>query len=138
VERYQKDIARMEDEQLVLMEKSESLRAALHAAEAGYRRTQEVVDAELRQLEERRRNDEARITGLTEERSTFVGKVDPQILGIYDRIFKAKQGAALVGLSAGQCKGCHMKVTTSTALKAKTDQEVTHCENCGRILYFED
>jgi predicted nucleic acid-binding Zn-ribbon protein len=138
VERYQAEIARMEDEQLVLMEKSEGLRAALTAAESGYRRTQELVDAELRQLEERRINDEERIKGMDAERTGFIAKVEPGLLGIYDRLFKAKQGAAVVGLSAGQCKGCHMKVTTSTILKVKTEQEVTHCENCGRILYFDD
>jgi len=138
VERYLKEIGRLEDEELVLMEKSEQLRAALTVADAGYRRTQELVDAELRGLEERRSNDEARIAELIAERSTFTGKVEPGLLGIYDRLVKAKQGSALVALSAGQCKGCHMKVTTSTVLKAKTDQEITHCENCGRILYFED
>ncbi len=138
VERYLGDIGRLEDEELVFMEKSEQLKAALTAAEAGLRRTQELVDAELKQLEERRRNNEAQIAELESERRTFTAKVEPTLLAIYDRLVKAKQGSALVALSAGQCKGCHMKVTTSTILKAKTDQEITHCENCGRILYFDD
>jgi predicted nucleic acid-binding Zn-ribbon protein len=138
VERYLGDIGRLEDEELGLMEKSEQLRAALTAAEAALRRTQELVDAELRQLEERRRNDEGQITELTGERNAFTAKVEAQLLAIYDRLFKAKQGAALVALMAGQCKGCHMKVTTSTVLKAKAEQEVTHCENCGRMLYFDE
>ncbi|RFC49021.1 MAG: hypothetical protein DVB23_000303 [Verrucomicrobia bacterium] len=138
VERYLGDIGRLEDEELGLMEKSEQLRAALTAAESALRRTQELVDAELRQLEERRRNDEGQITELIGERNAFTAKVEAQLLAIYDRLFKAKQGAALVALLAGQCKGCHMKVTTSTVLKAKAEQEVTHCENCGRILYFDE
>lgn len=138
VERYLGDIGRLEDEELGLMEKSEQLRAALTAAEVALRRTQELVDAELRQLEERRRNDEGQIAELIGERNAFTTKVESQLLALYDRLFKAKQGAALVALVAGQCKGCHMKVTTSTVLKAKAEQEVTHCENCGRILYFDE
>jgi len=138
VERYSADIARLEDEELVLMVKSEAIRETLAAAEAGLRRTQEVVDAELAQLEERRKNEEQRIAELTAEREGLSGRVEPGLLAVYDRIFKAKNGAAVVGLSAGQCKGCHMKVTTATVLKAKAELEITHCENCGRILHFED
>lgn len=138
VERYLAEIGRLEDEELGLMEKSEQLRAVLATAETALRRTQDLVDAELRQLEERKRNDEGQIAALTGERDGFAVKVEPQLIGVYDRLFKAKQGAALVALAAGQCKGCHMKVTTSTVLKAKTEQEITHCENCGRILYFEE
>jgi len=138
VERYLADIRKVEDEELVLMETAENLRRTLAEAEAGLRRTQEVVDAELRQLQERRINDEARIVELEKERAPFTARVEPHLLATYDRLMTAKQNPVVVGLSHGQCKGCHMKVTTATVFKAKAEVELTHCENCGRILYFED
>jgi predicted nucleic acid-binding Zn-ribbon protein len=138
VERYQAEIRKLEDEELVLMEKAEELRRTLSGAEAALRRTQELVDGELAQLDERRKNDEAGIAALTGERETFAAHVEPHLMAAYDRLLKGKQNAVVVALSHGQCKGCHMKVTAATVLQAKAEQELTHCENCGRFLYFED
>jgi uncharacterized protein len=33
------------------------------------------------------------------------------------------------------CMGCHMRVTTQTAVLVKARREIVHCEHCGRILY---
>ena len=69
-------------------------------------------------------------------RSGYLEKVDEDLLDTYGRLFKAKDGWAVVGLIDGACQGCHMRVTKSTELDVRNENVVTHCQNCGRILYW--
>lgn len=138
VERYGREISGLEDQELELMEKGENLRAKLAECEAALAKTQEVVDAELQRLEERKANEEGQIAEMEADRARLQTGIDGGVLSIYERLFKNKGDVAIAALENGQCKGCHMKVTSSTAIKVKGEKEVTNCENCGRILYLND
>jgi len=138
VERYGREISNLEDQELELMEKGDGLKANLKEAEATLAKSQEVVDQELARLGERRKNEEERIEELKKDREGIQKRVDPSLLSVYERLFKNKGDSAVVALEGGQCKGCHMRVTSATALKVKAEQEVTNCENCGRILFLND
>lgn len=138
VERYQGEVTRLEDEELELMEEAEGVKSRLAEAEASLAKTRQRVDEELAGLEERRRNAEEEIRSLEESKAPFIARVEPTLYTMYERLLKSKGGSAVVPLAGGQCKGCHMKVTTATVVKAKAEQEVTHCEQCGRIVYFEE
>lgn len=137
VERYEAEVTELEDSELELMEIGEDLKKKMAEAKAALARTQELVDDELAQLEERRKNEEGQIADLKAERGGFAEKVDPGVFSIYERL-ATKKGDAVAPLERGQCKGCHMKVTQGTVQKVKLEKEVTNCENCGRILYPGD
>ena len=98
--------------------------------EASRRGTDESI------LENRHLADE-QLAALETERKGIVTGVDETLLSIYERLLKVKGDAAVVPLIDGLCRGCHMKVTTSTHLSAKAEKEITHCEQCGRIVYLE-
>lgn len=138
IKRYGGEVTGLEDQELVLMEKGEVLAKRLADCKAQLAKTRLHVDDELKQLEERRNNDEGAIAELESERAGHAGKVPPDLLQIYERILKKKQDRAVAPLEGGQCKGCHMKVTSTTAIKTRAGKEITHCEQCGRILYAED
>ncbi len=137
-ERYQAEVAALEDQELELMERAEELKAEMESAQGALSRCQEIVDRELAQLEERRKNDEERIAELEAEKAKFVPRVDATLYETYQRTFKKKRDAAVVAVIGGQCKGCHMKVTTATIAQAKAEQTITRCDHCGRILYYEE
>ena len=59
-----------------------------------------------------------------------------EIIDSYHRLFKSKNGMAVVGLVDEVCQGCHMKVVKSTMIEVKAENHLAHCENCGRILYW--
>ncbi len=139
VERYQADVKKLEDQELELMEIGEEIKGRLEQCEADLAYTQELVNKEVAQLTERKKNDEAAVATLEEEKKNFAGKVEDDFLfTLYQRILTKKGDAAVVPLDNGQCKGCHMKVTSSTVIKAKAEKEVASCEQCGRILYFSE
>ncbi len=138
IENYGNEITGLEDRELELMEKAEKLKSTLASAEAALASSQELVDEEIADIGARRKNLEAEKAELEAKRQAEAADVPDDTLDIYNRLIKSKGGLVVVPLEAGQCKGCHMKVTKSTVVAVKNEHEVTHCENCGRILYAAD
>ncbi|MCB1230145.1 MAG: hypothetical protein KDN19_07760 [Verrucomicrobiae bacterium] len=135
IEKYGEEITALEDRELELMEKAEQLKGTLNSAEAALASSQELVDEEISDIDARRRNLEAEKSDLEAKRQAEAAEVPADVIDIYNRLFKSKGGLVVVPLEDGQCKGCHMRVIKSTVVAVKTEKEVTHCENCGRILY---
>ena len=89
-------------------------------------------------LEEKGATLETRLQELTNERSTIAETIDEDLLSRFDRLFASKGDAAIVALEHEVCTGCHMKVTTQTAVRVKGGKEMVSCEQCGRILYVSE
>lgn len=138
IERYGREIADLEDRELVLMEKGEQLKQALADAQLKLEASQRLVEEELADIGTRRENLTAEKAELLASREAAEREVDSDTLDIYNRLFKSKGGLVIVPLEDGQCKGCHMKVVKSTVVSVKVAKEITHCESCGRILYSAD
>lgn len=136
VKRYEKDVHDLEDKQLDLMEALEKTRAVEKVTKEKLAVTQGHVDQELKQLDERVVNIKERITEVKAERAALVAPIDPDGLDLYDRLSRNKAGSAIVVAENGVCGGCHMKLVISTLASLKGDKSITHCEQCGRILYF--
>ncbi len=136
IEKYQAEVTALEDRELDLMEKGETLRARLTSAEAALAASQELVDEDLADIDARRLNLSKEKAEIEAQRANEAAAVQPEVIDIYNRLFKSKGGLVVVPLEDGQCKGCHMKVIKSTVVAVKTEKEITHCENCGRILYW--
>jgi predicted nucleic acid-binding Zn-ribbon protein len=135
IDRYAADIARLEDSELALMEKGESLKATAAAAAATLVATRAKVQDDLTQMKDRHLGLTAQVTEVEAERSRLSAGVDAALLGRYDRIFE-KKAPAVVPLEHGICGGCHMKVTPTTLNQVKGEKGLAFCENCSRILYF--
>ncbi len=136
VKRYEKDVHDLEDKQLDLMEALETTKAAEKVSREKLAITQGHVNEELKQLDERSANIKERITEVKAERASMVAPIDPDGLALYERLSKNKMGTAIVVAENGVCGGCHMKLVISTLASLKGDKSITHCEQCGRILYF--
>ncbi|MDB6074114.1 MAG: putative zinc ribbon domain protein [Verrucomicrobiaceae bacterium] len=136
VKRYEKDVHDLEDKQIELMEALEAVKVTLKAAQEKLAITQGHVNQELKQLDERQVNIQQRLVEVQAERAEIAAPVDPESLNLYDRLSKNKGGTAIVVAENGVCGGCHMKLVISTLASLKGGKEITHCEQCGRILYF--
>lgn len=138
VVRYTNDVTKLEDEELALMEKAETLKAQLAECQQALAATQALVDDELAQIAEHQKN----VTGQLEEfgavRQGLAGAIDPDLLERYERIFNHKGDAAVVELSGAICRGCNMKVTPACINAAKAERSLVTCPNCGRLVYFAE
>jgi predicted nucleic acid-binding Zn-ribbon protein len=135
IQRYEAEIRKLEDAELELMEQADKLRNEIEAAEKQAAATKESISRQFSALDEKSRALEARQTELTEQRAELADKIDEDLLARFERLFTSKGDAAIVALEHEVCTGCHMKVTTATAMRVKAGKEIVSCEQCGRILY---
>ena len=90
-------------------------------------------------LEAKGKTLEARLAGADEgTRAELASKIDEDVLDRFERLFASKGDAAVVALEHDVCTGCHMKITTQTAVRVKGGKEIVSCEQCGRILYYTE
>jgi uncharacterized protein len=135
IKRYQTDVSALEDGELEQMEALEGAKAALKVAQAKLAETQARVDVELKALDERAAGIQGRLTEVQAERATLAAPVDPDALELYSRIF-SKKPDAVAAVENGICRGCHVKVVSSTTQSLRQGTALTHCDSCGRILYL--
>jgi predicted nucleic acid-binding Zn-ribbon protein len=135
IERYENEIRKIEDAELELMVKADTLKAELEAEDKKAAATKNSIARQLTDLEEKSKTLEGRLQDLNRERAEVATKVDEDLLDRFDRLFASKGDAVVVALEHDVCTGCHMKVTTATAMHARVGKEIVSCEQCGRILY---
>lgn len=135
VARYEREIDELETKELEIMEEIDALRATLAAAEKGLERTRSLVAEDLATVAQRRERLTTERAEISAEREKLAADAPEDILPLYQRLMKTKDGLAIAPLLDGKCEGCHMKVIASTVMKVHTAKEICQCENCGRILY---
>jgi predicted nucleic acid-binding Zn-ribbon protein len=135
IERYENEIRKIEDEELELMLQVDKVKAELAAEEKKAAATKDSISRQLVDLDEKSKTLDSRLRQLTKERTEFASKIDEDLLNRFERLFQSKGDAVVVALEHEVCTGCHMKVTTATAMQVKAGKEIVSCEQCGRILY---
>jgi uncharacterized protein len=135
IERYEKEIVQLEDQELELMLQADKLRAEVSAQEKIASVARDSINRQLSDLDEKGKTLQRQLEELTVERANLAGGIDEEVMERYQRLFTSKGDAAVVAVEHGVCTGCHMKVTTQTAVRAKSGNEIVSCEQCGRILY---
>jgi len=138
IERFQQEISKLEDQELELMEQADQLKAQIGREEKETANTKGAIARQISNLEEKQGALGQRLEELKKEREELASKVDEDLLDRFNRLFASKGDAAVVALEHDVCTGCHMKVTTATAVRAKGGREIVSCEQCGRILYFAE
>ncbi|MFI0347155.1 MAG: zinc ribbon domain-containing protein [Chthoniobacterales bacterium] len=134
----EKNISAIEDAQLVLMELAETLYAQLQSAQQAHQLEQTRINNVLGSLDLRRANLFARQEELAKERLRLIDGIDEDLLERYGRLFKSKNGTAIVPVEHHTCTGCHMQVPMQIILAAKAAKELVLCLQCGRVLYCEE
>ena len=138
IERYEKEIVHLEDQELELMEQADRLHAEIATAEKTASAARDSVNRQLVDLEEKMKTLQTQLEQLKNEREQLAQKIDEQAVERYEGLFASKGDAAIVAVEHGVCTGCHMKVTTATVVRARSGSEIVSCEQCGRILYIAE
>jgi hypothetical protein len=129
-------VSAIEDREIDLMAEAETLQPQIAAAEKLFAEDKARIAHQLAGLEEKKKNLDTRIAEIVADRTRFTDGLDEDLLERYDRLFKTKNGSAVVPLEHEVCMGCHMKVTTQTVVAVKGEKEVVYCPQRGRILYL--
>ena len=139
----QKEIRSLEDQELVLMEQSESLRKMIAEREKDLKQEEGRANQDEEVLKKRLDSIRAEIHDLQVDRDSLASGIDASWLSRYDRIFKRTGDYALVRVEKAAsgdyaaCGGCHMKLPPHLMHEAKKGLAMTQCSFCSRILYWQ-
>jgi hypothetical protein len=130
-------IVSLEDQQLELMEQSETIHKEVAVSSQAAAEAKKLVDSQLADLGDREQALNKQLTELEagyEHLEAAVG--DDSVLGRYQRLRRQKGDRTVVGIEHSVCGGCHMKLPTQIVVSCQGAQELICCPNCGRILYY--
>jgi hypothetical protein len=130
------DIAKLEDQQLELMEQAETAQRQIVAAAKQADELKKLADGQLKDLASREQALVAELAQLESNREEIKNAVDETVLKRYERLMKMKGGSVVVGINHGVCGGCHMKFPVQLVVSCQAGREMVTCPNCGRILYY--
>jgi len=133
---FESEIGKIEDQELDVMQEIENTKPLLAEAEKRAQQQRTLVASQLADLDAKTKALLETLAQVEAERATLAKGVDEDLLDRYDRLFVSKGTDAVVPLEHEVCMGCHMKLTTQTAVRVRGEREITHCEQCGRILYL--
>jgi uncharacterized protein len=138
IEAIKREKTEMEEKIIGRMEQIEQLgqgleqaRSAMTGEEVGRREEHERFSAQMREMDEQ-------IAIRVQKRQAIAVRVKPRVLGLYERIMGSRINQAVVALRNGSCGGCHAVIPLQQVADIRKDKEIFTCENCGRIMYYEE
>lgn len=136
IENCKAEIVKLEDQQLELMEEAEDLHKTVTAARRQLEEIQRESDRMLAELTAREQNLQRRYDELSAGRAALAAAVDASALARYERLRRNKGERVVVSVEHGACGGCHVGLPAQVVIACRANQELTHCPNCGRILFY--
>jgi predicted nucleic acid-binding Zn-ribbon protein len=129
-------IAKLEDQQLELMEQADQAQLEAAAAATALNELKQRVTKQLADLAARQTALEQQLTSAQAERAQAASAVEESLLGRYERLRRSKGQQIIVGVERGVCGGCHVRIPPQVIVTCRAAQEIAQCPNCGRILYY--
>lgn len=77
------------------------------------------------------------IAALQPLRAERAAVVDRTLLRRYDEIRSRREGVGMAVTGNDSCPACHIKLTTQVINRLRAAEELTLCDNCGRILAWQ-
>lgn len=126
------------EEQIIsLMEEVDDLRKTLALKEAEFKEETKVFQNRKQERQNEKNQIEQQLQDYQTKRDSLVSSIDPGLLTKYNRIAKARHNA-VVPIRNHVCSGCFMKVRPQVLARARQSESIVVCDNCARILYFEE
>jgi len=129
-------IRRQEESQIELMVEGEKASTDLDVHKTELDRQIQEVGTEEAVLDAKEAKLQTKIDSHQQEIASLREGIDEDWLDRYDRTFAHTGDVALVSSNGGTCGGCNMKIPPALVLDSKTEDNITTCNYCGRMLYF--
>jgi predicted nucleic acid-binding Zn-ribbon protein len=135
----EKEMAGAEDRLLERMVAGEEYDVQIKSSEAALKEAETAAAKEKAALTEERAAEETKLAAAEAERAGVVAGIPETLLAEYMRVAKSR-GTALSEVVGEICHACGMLVRPHVyqELRRSGNDEVYHCETCGRILYYPD
>ena len=132
------DNSLLEEAILKLFDAIDQAKQERHVEQQRVAKEQERLKTERTRIEGELAEIRERISQLERDRQSLIPAVPPQTLTVYERILAVREGLALVPLLENACGGCHRRMPPQVVNEVYLKAKLVTCENCSRILYFDD
>lgn len=136
IEALGRRISVLEDQELEIMEQVEPIEERLGELEAEVAEQRAALESAEVRLTAAEAELGAAIAAAEAERAAGTEGIPEALLAEYDRLRRGNGGVGIARLVGSQCGGCHLGLSAMEAarLRKLPEDEVAHCEECGRIL----
>lgn len=138
IQKAKEEIDELETKELELMVKADDVTSRLKTELANYADLKKHFDSQKTSLAEREAAIKQELDKLRVERNAKSKEIPEDIAKKYERLMRSKGATAVVGVQHGICQGCHLAVTPTVLHQVKSGQAIVSCENCARILYWNE
>jgi predicted nucleic acid-binding Zn-ribbon protein len=125
----------LEEQILGLMEAGDGLQAAVKDAEHAAAQVRTESDEARRALGAERRDLDAEITRLTEEKRQASADVAKPVLTRYEQLLKQRKMLAVAEMQGELCAACHVRLRPAITQQVRRGMDLVACDSCQRILY---
>lgn len=138
IEGEKNNISDREEKILNIMEELDKLAQRETGEKKNFSVVEEKSLSEQKVLEGEKTAVSSRTAELEEAKNKALKGLPADILALYVRIGKARNGIAVVPVKNGACGGCFGNLPTQLLNRIKDMDKMITCENCGRILIWQD
>jgi len=131
------DIAKTEDEMLMLMDSIEQQETKIQQYREDKRLAEKDRDNHKAEIAARQREVNDQLEDLGKKRRSMAATIPPDLLHQYERILEKRGETALVPVIDNSCQGCFMKMTPEVQAQLLRNEDVIYCKFCSRIIYLE-
>ena len=130
--------ANNETESIAFLEEKETLTESVESMESGLGELSQNLRVRREKLETAISQSAEEKSSLEQQRTEQVNGIDLNIVSVYDRVMKAKDGLAVVHLSDSSCGGCGARIPAQTITEVRAKIVMHRCDVCGRFLYNQE
>ncbi len=137
VEMLSREIRKVEDRVLELMEMLEERRAQIHAREAELKELRERLEAVRGKYETTGGRLRQEIAELEARRGGLASQVSANLLRRYEDIRSRQGNLGVVKVTGNTCPGCRITFPSEVLKALRAGRPNLSCESCRRLLFWE-
>lgn len=138
IEAVEKAAGELEEQEIELMLEIDEAKAKAAIKSAEHEKSIQLHEREIAAIKEREGNLKAELTEAQAD-TAKAEEVSPEpFISHYKQIReRGVRFPLVVPLDVNMCGGCHLKVSGEVETIVRHQKEPAHCNNCGRMVYWE-